>query len=99
MYTTCYLVNRPPSSALGDNTPHDVWNSKKHYLKHLIVFGSDGYVHLLKEIRSKLDMKYEKCIFIRHKYDLKDYMIWNLKSKEVLYNRDVIFTKVKSAIK
>ena len=29
MGTTCYLVNRSPSSALDDKTPHEVWSAKK----------------------------------------------------------------------
>ena len=27
--TSCYLVNRSPSSALDDTTPHEVWSGKK----------------------------------------------------------------------
>ena len=27
--TTCYLVNRSPSSALDEKTPHEVWTEKK----------------------------------------------------------------------
>eukprot|EP00253_Pinus_taeda_P032851 PITA_32851 len=33
--TTCYLVNKSPSSVLEDKTPQDVWTSKKPYLSHL----------------------------------------------------------------
>ena len=33
-------------------------------LKHLKVFGCDAYVHVLKENKSKLDKKGEKCNFI-----------------------------------
>eukprot|EP00253_Pinus_taeda_P020917 PITA_20917 len=33
--TTCYLVNMPPSSALEDKTPQEVWTGKKPFLSHL----------------------------------------------------------------
>jgi len=51
----CYLVNKPASSALDDKTPHEVWTSKKHSLKHLRVFHGNAFVHVSKENRSKLD--------------------------------------------
>jgi hypothetical protein len=55
--TTCYLVNRSPSSALDDQNTHEVWTGKKPSLEHLRVFGCDAYVHVPKENRSKLDKK------------------------------------------
>jgi len=69
--TTCYLVNRSPSSALEDKTPQEVWTSKKPSLSHLRVFGCDAYVHVPKEKRTKLDSKSKKCIFIRYMDGLK----------------------------
>jgi hypothetical protein len=75
--TTCYLVNRSPSSTLDDTTPHEVWSGKKPSLQHLRVFGCDAYVHVPKENRSKLDNKAEKCIFIGYKYGVKGYNLWN----------------------
>jgi hypothetical protein len=65
--TTCYLVNRSPSSALDEKTPQEVWNGNKIYLTHLKVFGCEAYVHVQKENMSKLDKKVEKCIFIGYK--------------------------------
>eukprot|EP00253_Pinus_taeda_P025701 PITA_25701 len=47
--TTCYLVNRSPSSALEDKTPQEVWTGKKPSLSHLRVFGCDAYLHVPKE--------------------------------------------------
>eukprot|EP00253_Pinus_taeda_P036390 PITA_36390 len=63
--TTCYLVNRSPSSALEDKSPQEVWTGRKPSLPHLRVFGCDAYVHVPKDKRTKLDSKFEKCIFIR----------------------------------
>ena len=51
--TTCYLVNRSPSSALEDKSSHEVWTGKKHSLSHMRVFGFDAYVHVSKEKRTK----------------------------------------------
>jgi hypothetical protein len=55
--TTCYLVNRSPSSVMDDKTPHEVWNGNKPSLTHLKVFDCDAYVHVPKENKSKLDKK------------------------------------------
>jgi len=35
--TTCYLVNKSPSSTLKDKSPPEVWTSKKPPLSHLRV--------------------------------------------------------------
>ena len=62
--TACYLVNRSPSLALEDKTPHEVWTSKKPSLSHLGVFVCDACVHVPKEKRTKLDSKSERFIFV-----------------------------------
>jgi hypothetical protein len=93
--TTCYLVNRSPSSTLADKTPHEVWSGKKPSLQHLRVFGCDSYVHVPKENRSKLDKKLEKCIFIGYKDGVKGYKLWNPETKKTIYIRDVVFREVK----
>jgi hypothetical protein len=97
--TTCYLVNRSPSSTLDDTTPHNVWSGKKHSLQHLRVFGCDAYVHVPKENRSKLDNKAEKCIFIGYKDGVKGYKLWNPETKKIVYSRDVVFREVKEVSK
>jgi hypothetical protein len=97
--TTCYLVNRSPSSGLDDKTPHEVWTRKKPSLQHLKVFGCDSYVHVPKENRSKLDTKAEKCIFIGYKDGMKGYNIWKTETKKTIYSRDVVFREVKDVSK
>eukprot|EP00253_Pinus_taeda_P003163 PITA_03163 len=77
--TTCYLVNRSPSSAFEDKTPQEVWTGKKPPLSHLRVFGCDAYVHVPKEKRTKFDSKYEKCIFIG---EVKDVIKHEVQPKE-----------------
>ena len=83
--TVCYLVNRSPSSALEDKTPQEVWTGKKPSLSHLKVFGCDAYVHVMKEKRTKLDSRSERCIFIGYKDGFKGYKLWNPETRKVLY--------------
>jgi hypothetical protein len=97
--TACYLVNRSPSLALDDKTPHEIWSGKKPSLQHLRVFGCDAYVHVPKENRSKLDKKAKKCIFIGYKDGVKGYKLWNPETKKTVYSRDVVFKKVKDVSK
>ena len=37
--TTCYLINRIPSSAIGFKTPEEVWEGKPSSYGYLKVFG------------------------------------------------------------
>ena len=99
MGTTCYLVNRSPSSTLDDKTPHKVWSRKKPSLQHLRVFGCDAYVYVPKENRSKMDKKDEKCIFIVYKDGVKGYKLWNPETKKIVYSRDVVFREAKDVSK
>jgi len=97
--TTCYLVNRAPSSTLDENTPHEVCTSKKPSLTDLMVFACDAYVHVPKENKSNLDKKDRKCIFIGYKYGLKGYNLWNPKNEKAVYSQDVVFREIKDVVK
>jgi hypothetical protein len=99
MGIACYLVNISPSSTLDDKTPQEVWTGKEPSLTHLKVFGYDAYVQVLKENRSKLDKKAEKCIFIGYKDGLKGYDIWNPETKKVVYSGDVVSREMKDVVK
>jgi hypothetical protein len=69
--TARYLVNMSLSSTLVDTTPNEVWFGNNTSVEHLKVFGCDAFVHVPKEMRSKLDKKVFKCIFIGYKEGMK----------------------------
>ena len=50
----------------------------------------------LRKIRSKLDNKVEKCIFIGYKDGIKGYKLWNPITRKAVYSRDVVFREVKN---
>jgi len=97
--TACYLVNISTSLALEDKSPQEVWTSNKPSLSHLRVCGCDSYAHIPKDKRTKLNGKYEMCIFLGYKDSLKGYKIWNPRKRKVVYNRDVVFREMKDVIK
>ena len=59
-----YIMNRTPTAAVHNVTPEEKYSGKKPDLSHLKVFGCIAYVHIPDELRTKLDPKAEKCIFV-----------------------------------
>jgi transposase InsO family protein len=97
--TSCYVVNKSSTSSLIEKNPYKAWDGKRPSLAHLIVFGCDAFVHIPKERRKKLDSNSKKCIIIRYKDGVKGYKLWNLATRTIVYNRDVIFREVESTSK
>ena len=62
--TANYILNRCITSGVHEVTPEECFYGKKSGLGHLKVFGSLAYVYVPAEIRSKLDPKAEKCVFV-----------------------------------
>jgi hypothetical protein len=90
------LLNMSPFSALVETNPHEVWSGKKPLISHLKVFGCDAFVHVPRENKSNLDKKVVKFIFIGNKEGMKGYKLWDLASRKIVYNRDVVFREVGS---
>ena len=87
----CHILNRCPTKALKKVTPFETWYSRKPTVAHLRTFGCIAYAHVPKEIRTKLDDKAVKCIFVGYSKESKGYRLYNPVSKKVLTSRDVIF--------
>ena len=62
--TAVYIMNRTPTAAIHGMTPEERYTGRKPDISHLKIFGCIAYVHVPDELRSKLDPKAEKCIFI-----------------------------------
>ena len=70
-----YLINRSPTRSLENCTPHEAWYGTKPSVRHLRVFESVPYSHIPDAMRSKLDDKSEKCIFIGYSERSKAYKL------------------------
>ena len=55
--TSCYLVNRSPSTAIDCKIPGEVWSGHPCDYSNLKAFGCDAYALLPKKKCSKLDPK------------------------------------------
>ena len=78
-----YILNRSPTKIVKNMIPQQEW-SGKHCVFHLRVFGCIAYAHVTKEVRSKLDDKGEKCIFIGYDEQYKPYKLFNHITKKVI---------------
>ena len=89
-------MNRTPTAAVHDVTPEEKFTGHKPDLSHLKLFGCIAYVHILDELRSKLDPKAEKCIFIGYSLEQKVYKCYNPVTHQVRVSKDVVFDEMKS---
>ncbi|KAG6474344.1 hypothetical protein ZIOFF_068270 [Zingiber officinale] len=79
-----YLINRSSTKRLQNSTPNEAWYEKKPNVTHLKTFGCLAYSHIPDALRTKLDDKSEKYIFIGHSERSKAYKLYNPKTKKKL---------------
>jgi hypothetical protein len=89
--TAIYIMNRTPIAAVHGMTPEEKYSGRKPDLSHLKVFGCIGYVHVPNELRTKLDPKVEKCVFIGYSLEQKGYKCYNPVTHKMRVSRDVVF--------
>ncbi|KAL5736767.1 hypothetical protein ACOSQ2_031555 [Xanthoceras sorbifolium] len=94
--TAAYLINRVPSRVLQHETP---FNCLKKVFPHnrissplpFKVFGCTVFVHKPSLIRSKLDARSEKCIFLGYAPNKRGYKYFNPTKKKTYVSMDVVF--------
>ena len=91
-----YIMNRTPTAAIHDITPEQQFTGTKPDVSHLKVFGCIAYVHVPDELRTKLDPKAKKCIFVGYSLEQKGYRCYNPDTREICVSRDVVFDELKS---
>jgi hypothetical protein len=91
--TTTYIQNQILTNAISNMTPKEVWCGYKPSISHFGVFGCVAFAHVPKEVRTKLDSKGVKCIFVTYCEEIKGYKLSNPISQYVIINHDVIFNE------
>jgi len=93
VWTTCYLINRSPTTTLDGGIHEEVWTGKNLNYSHLKIFGCEAFVHIPKENRTKLDDKSMKCIFLGYADEDFGYFLWGPVKYKIIRSRDVIFNE------
>nr|KYP66838.1 Retrovirus-related Pol polyprotein from transposon TNT 1-94 [Cajanus cajan] len=93
--TAVYVLNRCPTKRLDSMVPEEAWSGSKPSVKHFRIFGSLCYRHVPDQRRKKLDDKSEPMIFVGYN-STGSYKLYNPKTKQVLFSRDVYFDESNS---
>jgi len=93
--TIAHVLNKCPTKRLDSIVPEEAWSGNKPSAKHFKIFGSLCYRHILDQRRKKLDEKSEPMIFVGYN-STGSYKLYNHKTKQVLFSRDVYFDESNS---
>lgn len=88
---TVFIINRSPNTSLGNKVAQEVWTEKEVDYSGMKIFGCPAYVHVPGDVRSKLDAKSKRCIFIGYERGVKGYKLWDPEKKKAVISRDVVF--------
>ena len=90
--TTCYIVNRSPSTGINFKTPYELWYGKLADYSSLKIFGCPAYAHIKQ---GKLEPRALRCVFLGYPEGVKGYKLWciDLKPPKAIISRDVVFNE------
>ena len=92
--TAAYLINRMPSKVLNFSTPiqkllETYPNSPLIHTLPPKTFGCVVFVH--KQVKSKLDPRADKCIFVGYSPSQKGYKCYSPITRKTIVSKDVVF--------
>lgn len=84
LLTACYMINRMPSSVLGNQVSYSIMYPKQPLYTVLCVFGCTCYVHDLTPGKDKLFARSLKCLFLGYSRLQKGYCCFFLNFNSIL---------------
>ena len=93
--TAAYLLNLTPSSAINLKSPFEMRYQHPSDYSKLRVFGCEAYAHIPRELRTKLDPKATKCVFLGYSSEAKAYRLWEPSDCKIIVSRDVTFNELR----
>ncbi|KAK8940855.1 hypothetical protein KSP39_PZI009825 [Platanthera zijinensis] len=96
MSCAAYVINRMPLSPINMKSPFEMLLKEKPSVEHLRVFGSTCYVHIPDTLRTKLDAKARKLVFVGYDERKKGWRCMDPVTKKFVVSRDVVFDELTS---
>ena len=84
-----YILNMCPTKKLKDRVHEEVWTQRKPIVKHLRVFGSLCFKHVLSEKRKKLQDKSVPMILVGY-HSTGAYRLYDPLTHKIFISRDVV---------
>ena len=75
LHSATYIYNRCNISQ-NDKTPYEVWTGQPVDTSHIHCFASNVFIHVPKELRSKLDYVSEEGYYLGPDPHTKGYHVW-----------------------
>ncbi|CAL1398262.1 unnamed protein product [Linum trigynum] len=91
--TATYLINRLPSSVLGNKTPFEVLLERAPSYDHLRTFGCLVYAKDTQHGLDKFAERGRRCVFVGYPLAQKGYRVYDLTSRRIYTSRDVFFVE------
>lgn len=88
-----FLINRLPSSSLGNKSPFEYLFNRLPDYSHLKTFGCTFYSFLKPYNSNKRQPKTSQCVFLDYPLDYKGYLCYNMSTNKLYTSRHVRFDK------
>ena len=89
--TAVHLINRLPSPLLNNLSSFEKLFNKPPTYANLKVFGCLCYISTIAPNRPMFIPRASLCVFLGYPFNTKGYKVLNLKTRTILFSRDVIF--------
>jgi ribosomal protein L13 len=77
--------------------PKEAWSKKKPTTKHLRIFGCEAYTFIPKKMRTKVEAKSLKCIFVGYSAESKASQLIDSTMGKFKVSHDVVFNKTNNS--
>lgn len=93
VHTAVYVLNLTGTSDVDNKSPHEVWTGQPPKIDHLQAFGCHVYKQVAKELRTKLNPKAVKCVFVGYGLRKKGVRCYEPVTGTVTTSRNVTFLR------